>query len=175
MGQILSQWNEPAAAWKVPRESTLRSYVLSLIVFVAVVGEPIYFLSRHDHNLYRVFGTVFGILLVSFMLSFLQRIVPATYFIADEGIRYANGYRRFECRWENIEWYTVHSINAMPGPECVTFKLKNADSGRLYRFFPYDPLKIDKTELLRILQERLPQKESIRTLKKDNPFNDLAP
>lgn len=107
------------------------------------------------------------------MLSFLPVRVP-TYFIEDEGIRYANGYRRFQCRWENIEWYKVRSINAMPGPEMITFKLKNADDGRFYRFFPYDPQKIDKTELLRILQERLPQKESRHTLKNDHPFNDFA-
>lgn len=130
-----------------------------------MIGLLMYDSARHNY------AGALSAFFVCIMVDFVNAMIP-TYVIDDAGIRYRDRYRRLQGRWENIEWYSIAPMEKVPDLEQVSFRVRNG-SGRIFPLiFTFDPQQIDKAELLRILQERLPQKESTQ-LMKSNPFNEL--
>ena len=164
MGQVLLQWKQPAAARKT--KSSSKASLVRLVSLLLMLGLLTYDSARHNYS-----GAL-SAFLVCIMVDFVNAMIP-TYVIDDAGIRYKGRYRRLQYRWENIEWYSISPMKKVPDLEQVSFGVSNGRGQKVPLIFTFDPQKIDKAELLRILEERLPQKE-LAQLMKSNPFNDFA-
>ena len=148
------------------RQSNLKGWFLVFQWFgiAAAIALLLYYTFNHEY--FRAVNFV----IVTCLLWAFGRVVP-TYEIGDEGIRYTDGHKRLHYRWSDIEWYFVQPMGTVPGIEQVIFKVKRAKLWNYSLLFTFDAQEVDKSALLRILEDRLPGKELSNQLMQEQAFN----
>ena len=164
MGRTLLMWKEPTAVRRLSRSRDRWDFLIHVIGILAPTALTTHFILSRD------FAWLFAdIVMIIVYVLWICLGIPA-YKIEEKGISYTDGSRRLHCRWNEIEWYWVKPMDAVPGINEVFF---HTTSKRLkyLPIFVFDPQEVDEAALRRILEEYLPQRKFEEWWTQNHAFN----